>query len=146
MTTENYVIAWGFYLLGGLGLFAFWCWLTESLANSSVKLVLRLLMLVMIMFPFNIGGGYEELAPGFLMLLLETVFEGPDAFFRVGTPMLTALFVTMVLATAFELFTRQRRRRQAAQAELDGEHDALLKESRSQPQQASGDVRREPTI
>lgn len=145
MTSESYAIAWFLYALGGLGLFAFWCWLTSGLSNRATKLTLRALMFVMIMFPFNIGGGYEELAPGFLMLLLETVFEGGDAFFRVGTPLLMALATTVVLLVAVELVVLYRRRQAAAQAVLDSEHDELLDQSLAQ-QSGSSAERRESSL
>jgi len=145
MTSESYAIAWFVYVLGGLGLFAFWCWLTSGLSNRTAKLTLRALMFVMIMFPFNIGGGFDELAPGFLMLLLETVFEGEDAFYRVGTPLMMALAATFVVLAAVELIIQRLRRRAAEQAALDTEHDELLDQSLAQ-KAVSIDGRREPSL
>jgi len=145
MTSESYVIAWLAYVLGGFGLFAFWCWVTSGLSNRMVKLALRSLMFVMIMFPFNIGGGYSELAPGFLMLLLETVFEGGDAFFRVGTPLLMALAATFIVLVGVELVTLHLRRKTAAQALLEVERNELLDQSLAQQTPHTED-RREPSL
>jgi len=145
MTSESYALAWFIYVLAGLGLFAFWCWLTSGLQSRTVKLALRALMFVMIMFPFNVGGGYGELAPGFLMLLLETVFEGGDAFFRVGTPLLMALAATFIILVAVELITLRLRRKAVVQEALDVDHDELLGQSLAQ-QPDSPDGRREPSL
>lgn len=145
MNSESYALAWFAYAAGGMGLFAFWCWMTSGLSSRMTKLTLRSLMFVMIMFPFNIGGGYAELAPGFLMMLLETIFEGGDAFFRVGTPLMMALAATFIVLVLIELVAQHLRRKTAVHVALNVEHDELLDQSLAQ-HSASGDQRREPSL
>jgi hypothetical protein len=95
-------VAWGYYLLGVLGLCAFWWRITRSIRWSAVRRVLRTVMLVAMLCPFSIGEGYPDMAPAVLMVLMETVFGGAEGFSRVGPTFLGFLAFGAVLGLVWD--------------------------------------------
>jgi hypothetical protein len=109
MGSDEYVTAWVFYVVGGIGLFGSWWWLTLRLKDSTLRSFLRITMFILIFFPYSVGEGYGELAPGVLMLLLEVLFEGSESFSRVGTPLLRVLSISFLTWLVYEYVRRKRK-------------------------------------
>lgn len=103
---ENARVAWAYYLLGVVGLYAFWWRITHPIGWSLVRRILRAVMLVAMVCPFSVGEGYLDMAPAVLMVLLETVFDGPTGFQRVGPTFLGFLAFGTVLALVWDTLCR----------------------------------------
>lgn len=103
---ESAGVAWGYYLLGVTGLYAFWWRITRPIGWSVVRRVLRAVMLVAMLCPFSVAEGYMDMAPAVLMVLMETVFDGAEGFNRVGPTFLGFLAFAAVVAVVWDIVCR----------------------------------------
>ncbi len=126
---ESSFVAWCYYLIGALGLFAFWWRLTAGIKNSKLQRSLRAVMAVMLVCPYSIGDEYNDMAPAFLMLAMETVFEGFAAFLRVGPTLLGVMLLAVILALAWDSYLSRRAAKKDEEAMLDHDRDELLAQS-----------------
>lgn len=95
-TTEDYLYGWLLYIVAGLVFMACWWWLTAKLRVATVRHALRLIAGVTIFFPWPAGSDTGHLAPAVVMAGVEGIFDGGEAFWRAGGPLLTALAVALV--------------------------------------------------
>ncbi|MGH1373907.1 MAG: hypothetical protein ACRBBW_17845 [Cellvibrionaceae bacterium] len=135
---ESSFLAWCYYLIGVLGLFAFWWRLTRGITILKLQRSLRAGMMAMLICPFSIADGYSDMAPAFLMMAMETVFEGPEAFLRVGPTLLVVLALSIVAALIWDSFLGRRAKQRAQEAELNQVHDELLAQSQPDDDSAEG--------
>lgn len=126
---ESSLVAWCYYLVGALGLFAFWWRLTRAISLSKLQRSLRAVMAVMLICPFSIADGYSDMAPAFLMMAMETVFEGPEAFLRVGPTLLSVMLFAGLAALAWDIYLARRANQKDEEAKLNHDRDELLAES-----------------
>ena len=126
---ESSFVAWSYYLLGAAGLYAFGWKITSGITFTRLQRPLRAAMAVLLLCPFSIGEGFGDMAPAFLMLAMESVFEGGEAFMRVGPTLIGLMLLAMVMSLVWDEYLRRRHLAQAEQAELDRHHDDLLAES-----------------
>ena len=126
---ESSLIAWSYYLLGAVGLFAFWWKITSGISMTRLQRPLRAAVAVLLLCPFSIGEGYGDMAPAFLMLAMESVFEGGEAFMRVGPTLIGLTLLAVVLSLVWDEYLRRRLEKQASEEELNRHHDELLAES-----------------
>lgn len=136
MTSEAYITAWLFYLLGATGLLVVVWYLTRSLKRAALREPLRLIAAVCLLFPFQIDDGYSEWAPAFLMLAFEGVFEGGQAALRTGVPLLSTAIAVLVLAGIAEWWLRKRQQQADAEREATAEFDALVEDSQQHTTQS----------
>lgn len=119
MVDENIALAWGCYLLGAAGLLLTFWRITRPIAWPRLRRQLLLIITVLLVYPFDIGDGYSQWAPATLMLLMETVFEGGEAFNRVGPALIAVIIGAMIILAVVELglyFWRKKRQQQLPQA------------------------------
>ncbi len=126
---ESTWVAWVYYLAGALGLLLFWWRLTRVLTPVLLRRILRAVMVGVLLCPYSIGEGYSDQAPAFLMVLLETLFEGTDAFFRGGPTLLGAIAFAIVISIIWHLIQSRRAKMQAKQQAADKDFDDLLQQS-----------------
>ncbi len=99
-TQDEYLWAWGFYLLGAGLVMAVWWVITAKLPWSEPKVLLRVLLAVLLVAPWYTDADGVYLSPAWIIGLAERAFEGPDAFWRAGMPLVTALMVALILSCA----------------------------------------------
>ncbi len=110
-TQEEYIWAWLFYLLGcALSLAVFWV-MTRKIKWVEVRAVLRICATVVVLVPWYSDTEGTYLSPAWIVSLLEGIFEGPDAFWRAGTPLIVALILTLILSSGTYAFLAFRARR-----------------------------------
>ena len=138
MIEESAWMGWGYYLLGAAGLMLVWWKITRLVPWPFVQHQLLLMMLVLLVYPFDVGEGFPDLAPATLMLLMETVFEGGEAFNRVGPALIAVVLGATILLGLFEwglfYWRRQQRKAQLEQQGLTAARDELL--AQTQPSKA----------
>ncbi len=111
-TQEEYLWAWFFYLLGA-GLFIGVVWyFTGKIKWREPKYVLRILVSVFLVVPWYTEAHEGYLSPAWIISVIEGVFEGPEAFWRAGTPLIVALILALILSSLVSilLWYMQRRR------------------------------------
>ncbi len=103
-TQQEYMWAWGAYLLGAaVCLGVFWV-MTRKIPWSELRNGLRIMAAVFMLVPWysDATGGY--LAPAWIASVLEVLFDGPEAFWRAGTPLIIALVAVLLISTSVHLF------------------------------------------
>lgn len=115
-THEEYLWAWVIYLLGcALCLAVFWV-ITSKIKWAEVRAVLRICAGVAVVVPWYSDAEGSYLSPAWIVSLLEGVFEGPDAFWRAGTPLIAALILALILSSgAYAFFAFRARRSQVTE-------------------------------
>ncbi|NIB44431.1 hypothetical protein HBA55_32885 [Pseudomaricurvus alkylphenolicus] len=133
MNTESLTLAWGAYLAGALGLMIVWWHMTAAVKRDWLRPLLRVFMAALLLCPYSIGEDYTQMAPAILMVLMETIFEGGEAFNRVGPTLLGVVGAALVVTVVCQLIWRQRRRKAEQDRQLQQAHDSLVKEAHTQP-------------
>lgn len=107
-STTQYVWAWLWYLLSVAVICSAWWYATRCISSADLRQVLRIIAPTMLLVPWFTGQGSSYLAPAWLMAAFELIFQGPQAFWRAGAPLLITLLVVLVLAIAIRLATGMR--------------------------------------
>lgn len=107
-TSEDYLYGWLFYIISGLVFFACWWYLTAKIRYSIMRNGLRLIALVVMFFPWRASPDLDYLAPAVVMAGVEGIFDGGDAFWRAGGPLLTAVGVALLIGLVVAAFLRLR--------------------------------------
>lgn len=110
-TQEEYIWAWGVYLLGACACMAVFWVLTQKIVWREVRDVLRIVAGVFMLVPWYSSEGSGYLSPAWIASILEGLFEGPGAFWRAGTPLIVALICALALSSVAYLFLWVRLRR-----------------------------------
>ncbi len=118
-TEQEYLYGWLFYALGALLLIGSFWWLTSVIRFRPVRLVLRVVFSVAMFTPWYASDDLEYLAPAWLIAAYEGVFEGGDAFWRAGAPLVSAAGVALgvCLLVLLARYFARRPSRQDAPAE-----------------------------
>jgi len=111
-TTEEYFWAWALYLLGA-GLFLFgWWFLTGKIKWREPRYLLRLILSVLLLTPWYTDDTATYISPAWVISAIEGAFEGPEAFWRAGYPLLMVLTVSLIISSVLYLglwfYTRRR--------------------------------------
>lgn len=88
MTSGEYLQAWAYYLLGATLLIGCWWYLTRKLPWAEVRHLLRLVVIALLLIPWYSNTQQDLLSPALLIAVVEGLFDGADAFWRAGTPLL----------------------------------------------------------
>ncbi len=131
MIEDNLTLAWIYYLLGAAGLMLVGWRITRWISRPFLRHQCLVMMLVLLVCPFSVGEGYPQMAPALLMLAMETVFEGGEAFFRVGPTLIGTTLTVMLVFGLVEWSVRRGRKKQAGQEQLHEDHDELVTASRA---------------
>lgn len=98
----EYINGWLAYSAGVI--VGLWCWwyLVYKLPLKYLRPALFGAMAGLLMMPFPTAEGSHFLAPAWIIAGAEGVFEGGEAFWRAGTPMLIAIAVGVVAAIVMQ--------------------------------------------
>lgn len=116
-TQAEYLNGWLIYTLAALVGLACWWYLLTTLPGRFLRLPLLGLMAGVLLMPWFSGADSSFLAPAWLIAGSEGLFEGKDAFWRAGTPLLIAIGGGLALGIFAELF-RSLRGRNTTQAKV----------------------------
>lgn len=111
-TQDEYFYGWLFYLLGVSILMGCGWLLTTRIPFRELRSLIRWIAAVTLLVPWYAAPDVEYLAPAWLIAAFEGVFEGGDAFWRAGKPLLIALAVAvgmfLVLQISLRLLSNRR--------------------------------------
>lgn len=97
MSEKGYLIAWLVYLLCSAGLLVCFWYLTRPLYRW-LRVSLRWLAPVFLLFPWTAYGDGSKLAPAWLTTLFDALLKQDASFTRAGLPLLGALVIALLLA------------------------------------------------
>ena len=106
----EYLIAWFFYVLAGSGCCAVWWKMTSFISHNGVRGLLRGLVVVLIFTPWYVGDTLEFYAPAIIVLLMDLLLEGTNAWLSGGIALLFSAFLMLCILTGRLLLLRRRRR------------------------------------
>jgi len=99
MSESEYLWAWTYYGLGVVLLIACWWYLTRRIPWMEVRHVLRLVVAVALIVPWYTNTQQAYLSPAILIAVVEGLFDGGEAFWRAGAPLVSAVLAALVLST-----------------------------------------------
>lgn len=109
-TEQEYLYGWLVYLGGALLMvICFWV-LTAAIRFRAMKTVLRLGAIAFFATPWFASEQMEYLAPAWIIAVFEVIFDGPEAFWRAGAPLLAATGLVMAVSAIILTFWHFRRR------------------------------------
>ncbi|MCW8196652.1 hypothetical protein F6455_17810 [Proteobacteria bacterium 005FR1] len=91
LSTHEYLLSWGMYLLGTLGLMVVWWRMTRRIPVPTVRNMLLVSALVALVMPYPVPGQESFLAPALMMTFIEGLFFEDQGFAHAGIPLLIAL-------------------------------------------------------
>lgn len=103
MTESEYFNAWIYYLAGALLLSACWWYLAGKIPWREGRQLSRVLVIAALLVPWYTNTQQEYLSPAILIAIVEGLFEGDDAFWRAGTPLLVGITVALGLSLVYSL-------------------------------------------
>ena len=106
LTQEEYIWAWLFYLGGAAMFLVCWWFFTKKIPWREPRWVLRVIALVVLLLPWSSEKNSDYMSPAWLVSALEGTFDGGDAFWRAGLPLLVSLILTLLLSTLGYLLWR----------------------------------------
>jgi hypothetical protein len=111
MSTQEYLLSWGMYLLGSLGLMVVWWRITAPVRIQMIRNMLRVSALVVLLMPYPVVGQEEFLAPALMMTFLEGLFYEEHGFGHAGMPLLLGLVLANILYLVGDLLWQALRRK-----------------------------------
>lgn len=115
-TQEEYIWAWTVYLIGASLFLLCWWLLSAKIKWRGLRHVSRIVVAVLFLTPWYTESQSEYLSPAWLASGIEGAFEGPEAFWRAGYPLLAAtlgaLIISSIVYTALWFKSRRPQERQ----------------------------------
>ncbi|UZE97797.1 hypothetical protein [Alkalimarinus alittae] len=99
IVSQSYLIAWGIYLLSALGLIIVFWRMTRSIPFKDVKKVLRLVGVVLLLTPVDLGLEATWFAPAYLVGGYEWIIGNSHLAIKAGIHLLGALTLLTALLT-----------------------------------------------
>lgn len=98
-TEQEYLYGWLFYGAGAVLIWGAGFVLTGRIAWWRVRLVLLVALAALLAVPWYSGDDSRYLAPAWVIAGLEALFDGPEAFWRAGRPLLAGVGLAVVLTS-----------------------------------------------
>ena len=116
-TADDYFYGWLFYLIGVIIVMACGWVLTSFISHKPTRFILRLVAAVFFLVPWYASPELDFLAPAWLIAAFEAIFDGPNAFWRAGGPLLTAITLVLLSLLGIRLFMYFSAKRALAEAQ-----------------------------
>jgi len=97
--SQSYLAAWGIYLLSALGVIIVFWRMTHSIPFKDVSKVLRLVVIVLLLTPVDIGLEQKWFAPAYLVGGYEWILGHTHLAVKAGLHLLGALTLLTALLT-----------------------------------------------
>lgn len=99
IVSQSYLMAWGVYLLSAIGLIIVFWRMTRPIPYKDVAKVLRLVVIVLLLTPVDIGPEAKWFAPAYLVGGYEWVIGNSHLAIKAGIHLLGALTLLTALLT-----------------------------------------------
>lgn len=96
-TEADYLNGWLAYGAGAI--VGLWCWwyMLSKLPIKPLRPVLVGIMVGFLLMPWYTSAGSDFLAPAWLVAASEGLFDGPEHFWRAGSPLIVATVIAALL-------------------------------------------------
>lgn len=105
-TQGEYLYGWLLYLLGAVFLFGCVWWASRNWRSDELRQLVRLSSIVFLLVPWYASPDMDYLAPAWIIAGFEGVFDGIEAFWRAGAPLLACLGVSIAVSLLWHLGRR----------------------------------------
>lgn len=102
-TTQDYLYGWVIYLAGYAVFMICWWLLTAKVSWRPVRRLLRVAVAVAFIVPWYSAPDADYLAPAWVIAATEGAFDGGDAFWRAGMPLLAVLSAALLVAIVLQV-------------------------------------------
>lgn len=118
LSAQEYLVSWGMYLLGAVGLMVVWWRMTSRIRPAVLRNLLRVSAVAALFMPYPVPEQEAFLAPAFMMTFVEGLFMENYGFSHAGTPLLVVILMANALYLVLDLSLQLwRRRRQTDRAD-----------------------------
>lgn len=108
MTQQDYLIAWALYIASCAGLIWIgWSW-TCKIRPAIIRRCIRVIAIVALLMPYQSYPDKDDMAPALIILVFESVLNGPESAMRVVIPLSTALGTGIFLAIIYSIVFRKK--------------------------------------
>ncbi|PIE41286.1 MAG: hypothetical protein CSA49_04195 [Gammaproteobacteria bacterium] len=109
LTDNEYLIAWGVYLLAVVGLAAVWWRMTRIISIRWLQNSIRVLFFALLVTPTWVVADSSRMAPAFMVWVLESTIVDSDNLSRVYAPLIVAAVVGLILGLVEAYLVRARK-------------------------------------
>lgn len=95
----DYLVAWGLYLIAGVGCMAVWLKITSFLHHSGWRDLARGIAIVLIFTPWIAGESAQYYAPALVVMLMDLTLAGTASGLQGGVALLISAFVMLLVLT-----------------------------------------------
>ncbi len=99
IVSQSYLAAWGIYLLSALGMIIVFWRMTRSIPFKDTTKILRLVVVVLLLTPVDIGIDHKWFAPAYLVGGYEWIMGHTQLAVKAGLHLLGALTLLTALLT-----------------------------------------------
>lgn len=117
ISSQEYLVSWGLYLLGVLGLMIVWWVMTQRIRLGWLRNMLRITVLVALLMPYPVPEQEAFLAPALMMTFVEGLFFEKYGFAHAGIPLVLAIVLANILYLVVDLSWQALRRKRGASEE-----------------------------
>lgn len=149
MTENEYLYAWLYYVVGAFILLGCWWYLIRKISLPQIKYTLLVLVAVIFLTPWFSDINQTYLSPALLISVVEGMFEGDDAFWRAGAPLLAAVVFAFVCCIIFFAIVWYVRRQKGGYAGNNDVSDSVTDNGEYDSASTHPDIgydRREPSL
>ena len=102
-TQEEYLWGWFYYLLGATFVMGCLWVISARIPWREPRTVTRTVFAVFLYFPWFSDNQHQYLSPAWMVSAIEFLFEGANAFWRAGLPLLLAMTLVLLLSLGVTL-------------------------------------------
>jgi hypothetical protein len=100
----GYLTSWGVYLVAGLLCYILFYKATGKIPYKWVANPLRGIMLAVSFTPWYVSPDSDLMAPALMVIALDMITQGGDAFIRAAVPLVLAIGLAIVLSLIWTIF------------------------------------------
>jgi hypothetical protein len=120
LSTQEYLLSWGMYLLGTVGVMVVWWRMTARLRPPVLRNIFRVSVVAALLMPYPVPNQEAFLAPALMMTFLEGFFFEEYGFGHAGKPLILAVVMLNGLYLVMDLLWQTIRRGRHAASQADG--------------------------
>jgi len=99
----GYLTSWGIYLFSGTRCYLLFHRATRVIRWKTLSYCLRALIIALIYTPWYVATDQDLMAPAVIVIPLDIITSGPQAFVRAAVPLLLACIAALLVAIAASL-------------------------------------------
>jgi len=107
----GYLTAWAVYLIAGTFCYVLFYKATGVIGWKPVANTLRGIMIALIYTPWFVAADQDLMAPAVIVILLDLITVGGDAFIRAMVPLMLSVIAAILIALTLGLIARMFRTR-----------------------------------